>query len=71
MTTTRVTGRYHTVNEAGEILWASNYGIYAYDHAGNLSDLTPDMTFTVIDTRDGSIYGAYRNGEDVPIPDEI
>ena len=54
--------RYHVVDETGAILWKAEHGIYAYDHAGNLSDATPDTTFSVIDTRDGSVYGTCRNG---------
>ena len=59
------TGRYHVVDEAGYIVAKTKFGYSAYDHAGNLSDRTPDVTFTAIDTRDGSVYGAYRNNESV------
>jgi hypothetical protein len=59
--------RYHVVDEGGNILAQTKFGITAYDHAGNLSDRTPDKLFRVIDTEDGSVYGAYRNGEDVPV----
>ena len=57
--------RYHVVDPAGFILAKFDMGIIAYDTAGSFSDRQPDTTFTVIDTRDGSVYGAYRNGEDV------
>lgn len=59
------TGRYHVVDSAGFIRSKSQLGITAYDHAGNLSDREPDVTFSAIDTRDGSVYGSYRNGRDV------
>lgn len=57
---------FKVVNETGKVLATTKYGFSAYDHAGNLSDRTPDHTFTVINMEDGSVYGAYRNGEDVP-----
>lgn len=58
-------GRYHVIDSAGMIRWKSDYGIYAYDYAGVLSDREPGK-FSVIDTRDGSTYGAYQGGKDVP-----
>lgn len=57
------TGRYHVVDEAGYIRDKTEAGYIAFDHAGNLSDSEADVTFTVVDTRDGSKYGHYRNGE--------
>ena len=59
-----VTGRYHVVDEKGYMRSKSDRGFAAYDNAGNLSDREADVTFTVIDTRDGSEYGNYRNGKD-------
>jgi hypothetical protein len=61
--------RYHVVDEDGNVLHKTEYGFTAYGQAGNLSDRIPDKTFTAIDTKDGSVYGAYRNGEDVETPD--
>jgi hypothetical protein len=58
------TGRFHVVDERGFIRWKTALGVKAYDHAGNLSDQEPGL-FQVIDTRDGSVYGAYRGGEPV------
>ena len=58
-----MTGRYHLVDQGGFILWKSDYGIIVFDEAGNQSDKVPDTTFSAIDTRDGSVYGAWRNGE--------
>lgn len=60
------TGRYHVVDEKGFIRAKMKYGHTAYDYAGNLSDREPGL-FKVIDTADGSVYGAYRGGEDVPL----
>jgi hypothetical protein len=54
--------RYHVVDETGYIVSKSDYGFSAYDHAGNLSAREPG-TFSVIDTRDGSVYGAWRSGK--------
>lgn len=57
-------GRYHVIDEDGYTSGKYQFGIYAYDAAGRASDERHDVTFRVIDTRDGSIYGAYRNGID-------
>ncbi len=58
------TGRYHVIDGAGFIRWKAQNGYTAYDHAGNLSDREPGE-FRVVDTRDGSEYGAYRGGESI------
>jgi hypothetical protein len=58
-------GRYHVVNQFGYIVAKCRYGFAAYDCAGSFSDQNPDVTFSAIDTADGSVYGAYRNGESI------
>jgi hypothetical protein len=59
------TGRYHVIDDKGFIRAKTKYGHTAYDHAGNLSDRESDVKFSAVDTRDGSLYGAYLNGESV------
>jgi hypothetical protein len=59
--------RFHVVDPDGVIVAKFALGIRAYDYAGTLSDETTDKTFSVIDTRDGSVYGACRNGEDLEV----
>ena len=61
------TGRYHVIDELGFIRAKYQFGYTAYDHAGNLSDRETDVTFRAVDTRDGSVYGAYRNGDDIEV----
>ena len=62
-----IRGRYHVIDEHGYISGKYQFGIYAYDAAGRASDETRDVTFKVVDTRDGSVYGAYRNGDDIEV----
>lgn len=57
--------RYHVVDDKGYIRAKYKFGYSAYDHCGKLSDRESDVTFTAIDTRDGSVYGAYQNGSDI------
>ena len=58
-------GRFHVVDEDGDIIARYEFGITADGHAGQLSDLISEKTFLAIDTKDGSVYGAYRNGLEV------
>lgn len=56
------TGRYHVINPQGFIVAKYAHGFTAFDDAGSRSDREPGE-WRAIDTRDGSEYGAYSNGE--------
>ena len=55
-------GRYHVIDSQGFIRAKMRLGCIAFDHAGNLSD-REQGEFKVVDTADGSEYGAYLTGE--------
>lgn len=57
-------GRYHVIDVSGFIRAKSDYGFTAEGNAAALSYREPGR-FSAIDTRDGSTYAAYCDGEEL------